>query len=105
MEPRDHGLEHQANVRPQPRLRRGRSWPKWASRLSARAPPGDFTPTAEVDNTANRTERLQNQPERNFIERFFNKLKHFRDIATRYDKLPKTFLAGVYLACAAILLN
>ena len=25
--------------------------------------------------------------ERNLIERFFNKLKHFRAIATRYDKL------------------
>ena len=43
--------------------------------------------------------------ERNLIERFFNKLKHFRAIATRYDKLAKIFLAGVHLACAAILLN
>jgi hypothetical protein len=43
--------------------------------------------------------------ERNLIERFFNKLKHFRAIATRYDKLAKMFLAGVHLACAAILLN
>ena len=42
---------------------------------------------------------------RNLIERFFNKLKHFRAIATRYDKLAKIFLAGVQLACAAILLN
>ena len=43
--------------------------------------------------------------ERNLIERLFNKLKHFRAIATRYDKLAKIFLAGVHLACAAILLN
>ena len=43
--------------------------------------------------------------ERNLIERFFNKLKHFRAIATRYDKLARNFLAGVYLACAIILLN
>ena len=43
--------------------------------------------------------------ERNLIERFFNKLKHFRAIATRYDKLAKIFLAGVQLACPAILLN
>ena len=27
---------------------------------------------------------------RNLIERFFNKLKHFRRIATRYDKLART---------------
>src|ERR1700686_1197128 len=43
--------------------------------------------------------------ERNLIERFFNKLKHFRAIATRYDKLAKIFLAGVQLASAMILLN
>jgi transposase len=29
--------------------------------------------------------------ERNFIERFFNKIKHFRAIATRYDKLARNF--------------
>ena len=43
--------------------------------------------------------------ERNLIERFFNKLKHFRAIATRYDKLARNFLAGVQLACTLILLN
>jgi transposase len=43
--------------------------------------------------------------ERNLIERFFNKLKHFRAIATRYDKLARNFLAGIQLASAIILLN
>ena len=43
--------------------------------------------------------------ERNLIERFFNKIKHFRAIATRYDKLAKIFLAGVQLASAIIPLN
>ena len=43
--------------------------------------------------------------ERNLVERFFNKLKHFRAIATRYDKLARNFLAGAQLACAIILLN
>ena len=42
---------------------------------------------------------------RNLVERFFNKLKHFRAIATRYDKLARNFLAGVQLASAMILLN
>ena len=36
--------------------------------------------------------------QRNLIERFFNKLKHFRRIATRYDKLARNFLAAVALA-------
>lgn len=36
--------------------------------------------------------------ERNLIERFFSKLKHFRRVATRYDKLVANFLAMVHLA-------
>jgi transposase len=43
--------------------------------------------------------------ERNLVERFFNKLKHFRAVATRYDKLARNFLAAVQLASAMILLN
>ena len=35
---------------------------------------------------------------RNKVERFFNKLKHFRRIATRYDKLARNYLAAVALA-------
>ena len=35
---------------------------------------------------------------RNLVERFFNKLKHFRRIATRFDKLARNFLAAVALA-------
>ena len=37
---------------------------------------------------------------RNRIERFFNKLKHFRRIATRYDKLARNFLAATALVGA-----
>lgn len=36
--------------------------------------------------------------EHNLIERFFSKLKHFRRVATRYDKLAANFLAMVQLA-------
>jgi transposase len=43
--------------------------------------------------------------ERNLIERFFNKIKHFRAIATRYDKLDRNFLAAVQLVSTMILLN
>lgn len=31
--------------------------------------------------------------QRNLVERFFSKLKHFRKIANRYDKLAENFLA------------
>jgi transposase len=43
--------------------------------------------------------------ERNLAERFWNKIKHYRGIATRYDKLARNFLAAVHLASAIILLN
>ena len=39
---------------------------------------------------------------RNLVERFFNKLKHFRAVATRYDKRPENYLASVKLAAARI---
>ncbi len=40
--------------------------------------------------------------DRNLIERFFARIKHFRRIATRYDKLASSFLSFVHLACAFI---
>ena len=39
---------------------------------------------------------------RNLVERFFSKLKHYRAIATRYDKNPENYLACVKLAAARI---
>jgi DDE family transposase len=39
---------------------------------------------------------------RNLIERFFNKLKHFRRIATRYDKTARNFLAAVLIAATRL---
>lgn len=39
--------------------------------------------------------------ERNRIERFFNKLKQFRRVATRYDKLLANFMGFVKLAAIA----
>jgi len=43
--------------------------------------------------------------ERHLVESFFNKLKHYRRVATRYDKLISRFKAFVYLACVMILLK
>lgn len=39
---------------------------------------------------------------RNVVERFFNRLKHFRAVATRYEKHDANFLALVKLAAARI---
>ena len=38
--------------------------------------------------------------ERNLVERFFNTIKHFRGIATRYEKTARNYLAGLHLVCA-----
>jgi putative transposase len=43
--------------------------------------------------------------ERNIIERFFSKLKQFRRVATRYDKLLANFMGFVKLAAIAIWLK
>ncbi|WP_141259444.1 transposase [Komagataeibacter diospyri] len=41
----------------------------------------------------------------NIIERFFARLKQFRGIATRYDKLQSIFIAAVQLVPAIIGIN
>jgi len=43
--------------------------------------------------------------DRNKVERFFNLLKGYRRIATRYDKTASSFLAFIHLASALILLR
>ena len=43
--------------------------------------------------------------ERHLIENFFARLKQYRGIATRYDKLAESFLGGIYLAATLIWLN
>jgi transposase len=42
---------------------------------------------------------------RHLIENFFAKLKQYRGIATRYDKLAQNFLSAIYLASTMIWLN
>ena len=42
---------------------------------------------------------------RNLVERFFSKLKHFRAVATRYDKRSDNFLASIQLASIRIWLR
>lgn len=40
--------------------------------------------------------------DRNLVERFFNRLKQFRRIATRYQKLASTFTSLLNMVCAYI---
>jgi transposase len=43
--------------------------------------------------------------ERNLVERFFNTIRYFRCIATRYNNLASTFHGAIHLIAAAILFN
>jgi transposase len=36
--------------------------------------------------------------QRNLVERFFNRIKQFRGLATRYDRRPDNYLAAIKLA-------
>jgi transposase len=40
--------------------------------------------------------------DRNLVERFFNRLKQFRRIATRHEKLASNFISLLNLVCAYI---
>jgi transposase len=56
-------------------------------------------PVPNIPNRANRKTKYRWTKalyrERNIVERFFNRLKQFRRIATRHDKLGANFLAFV----------
>ena len=58
---------------------------------------------------SNRTEPIDYDKDlyklREKVERFFNKLKQFRRIATRYEKLSQTFLAFIHLVAAWIIIK
>jgi transposase len=43
--------------------------------------------------------------ERNLVERFFCIIKHFRAIATRYEKTARNYLDGLHLVCALVWLK
>jgi transposase len=57
---------------------------------------------ANIPPRSNRNEEISFSPylyrARNLVERFFNKIKHCRRVATRYDKLAANYLAFVQLA-------
>lgn len=61
---------------------------------------------ANIPSRSNRKQRLPFSSwlyrQRNLVERFFNRIKHFRGIATRYDKCLENYLAAVKLICTRI---
>lgn len=64
---------------------------------------------AHIPSTARRRVSRSVPPElyrkRNIVERFFCKLKQFRRIATRFDKLARNYLAALHLSATRIWLR
>ena len=62
-----------------------------------------------IPSKANRKRAIRYDKEiykqRNLVERCFNKLKHFRRIAVRYDRLDCHFMAALQLAATMIWLR
>jgi len=56
---------------------------------------------------ANRTEQREYDEnlyaDRNKVERFFNRVKHYRRLATRYEKTARNYLAFWFIACSVVL--
>ena len=68
--------------------------------LAARGAKANVKPMPNRVNIPKFNKRLYKK--RNLVERFFNKLKHFRAIATRYEKHDANYLALVKLASVRI---
>ncbi len=61
---------------------------------------------ANIPNRSNRRQRFAFSPwlykQCNLVERFFNRIKQFRGIATRYDKGTANYLAAIKIVCARL---
>ena len=68
--------------------------------LAGRGAKVNIKPMPNRVNIPNFNKKLYKK--RNLVERFFNKLKHFRAIATRFEKHDANYMALVKLASARI---
>jgi transposase len=62
-----------------------------------------------IPSRANRVEPIEHDAamyrQRNRVERLVGKLKQFRRVATRYEKLAETFLAVIHLTAAFVMVR
>ena len=81
-----------------------KAYGKWALREFIADRDADFCIPPKSDNSDPWYVDWHLYKERHLVERFFLKLKEFRRVAIRYEKLASRFLAFVHLACIRILL-
>lgn len=61
-------------------------------------------PSRKLRKQAKRLDRRRYR-QRNLVERFVNQIKHFRRIATRYEKTARNFLGFIHLAALCCWIN
>ena len=66
---------------------------------------GEAVIPSRKTNTQPREYDREHYKDRNLGERFWNKLKHYRRVATRYEKTARNFLAFVHVASIMLLLQ
>ncbi len=74
-----------------------------------RAPLAARGATAVIPSNRSRAQAVAHDPElyneRHLVECFINKIKHFRRIATRYDKTVQAFMSMIRIACMMVWLR
>jgi transposase len=82
-----------------------RSGAPWRDLLEPYGPSTTCYNRANIPPQTNRKDPICFSPflykARNLVERFFNKAKQFRRVATRYDKLAVNYLAAIALVALA----
>src|SRR5262249_28932428 len=66
---------------------------------------GEAVIPSRQNSTCPRTYDRERYKDRNLVERFWNKVKHYRRVATRYEKTARNFLAFIHVASIMVLLQ
>jgi transposase len=66
---------------------------------------GEAVIPSRKNSTAPRDYDRERYKDRNLVERFWNKVKHYRRVATRYEKTARNFLAFIHVASIMVLLQ
>ena len=66
---------------------------------------GEAVIPSRQNSTTPRAYDRERYKDRNLVERFWNKIKHYRRVATRYEKTARNFLAFVHVASIMLLLQ
>jgi transposase len=66
---------------------------------------GEAVIPSRQNSTQPRDYDRERYKDRNLVERFWSKVKHYRRVATRYEKTARNFLAFVHIASIMVLLQ